>query len=1058
MHIDGWFVDGFGVFHDYEQRGLGDRLTVFVGANEAGKSTLLAFLRWVLVGHPSRGASDHYRPLNGGRHGGRVFIRGLEGEISVERMVGPRVPRVVFPDRAEEGDEAVRRLLGGVDAGLFNSVFAFSLSELQDLESLTGEGVRDRIFSAGIAGAGRSARQAIARLEKEAAELVRPRKGGRVNDLLSRLETVERKVAEARTAAIAYPALVEAELAAAATVRSLSEHEDARRAEERRYRVLEQLWPLHQELSEILGRLDRLEPVDRFPAEPEERLATVLSKAAAATGRISELEAEVNTKSVEIKGAQTSLREDLPGISARLEGLVARLSLYEDRVASLPEARGAFGTAKEALSRSLAVLGPAWDQERVRGFDTSLPRHEELRMWASKLEGALLAVRERERAYEPAAERARQAEVERDRLRSRLEGLEPTPGEEIRSQEAALRRLRADVQELRQLETKIDNLRALAQDREQALRMAVAMAGAGVGGGLGTLLGALAAAGLVAAAALGWVAGPGWAVGVGAAAAALAAAAYLTARSRRSLGAVVHGEERGLREAAESAARALAAAAEQAEVLRARVEKDAAFLGLGPRPTFSDIEDREVPLTDARERLLAREELEARLADAEEAFRQAAAQREHETSNLREASEAEGELHEEWMRWKTRAGFDRTLGPDGVTEFLRAIREAQQALRAQEETAGRLRRLQEELELWEDQAHDLLVELGLESGLVEGSGDVLPRRIRELARLCVEDQATRDRLGRLEEELRALEAKLRAAREGADRVERERAALLAEAGVADEADFREKLSVFRLRRELESRAAELRRDLDSRVGRGPEAEELRAELATGRMEHWSREAEGARRELEHATSDREAAIRQHRDAERNRQALEESSDVAAREMELGAVRAELEQALSRWRVVSAARSLIEETLAEYSRTRQPPVLAEASAGFCRVTGGAYQRILEREDSEGFVVLDDCGGVKLPEQLSRGTLEQLYLSLRLGLAREFARRTTSVPVIMDDVLVNFDPARAQATADLLTAFAAEQQVLFFTCHPATVDLLLSADPGVRVVPLGRATMR
>ena len=119
------------------------------------------------------------------------------------------------------------------------------------------------------------------------------------------------------------------------------------------------------------------------------------------------------------------------------------------------------------------------------------------------------------------------------------------------------------------------------------------------------------------------------------------------------------------------------------------------------------------------------------------------------------------------MRWKTRAGFDRTLGPDGVTEFLRAIREAQQALRAQEETAGRLRRLQEELELWEDQARDLLVELGLESGLVEGSGDVLPRRIRELARLCVEDQATRDRLGRLEEELRALEAKLRAAREGA---------------------------------------------------------------------------------------------------------------------------------------------------------------------------------------------------------------------------------------------------------------------------------------------------
>jgi uncharacterized protein YhaN len=43
--------------------------------------------------------------------------------------------------------------------------------------------------------------------------------------------------------------------------------------------------------------------------------------------------------------------------------------------------------------------------------------------------------------------------------------------------------------------------------------------------------------------------------------------------------------------------------------------------------------------------------------------------------------------------------------------------------------------------------------------------------------------------------------------------------------------------------------------------------------------------------------------------------------------------------------------------------------------------------------------------------------------------------------MDDVLVNFDHARARRTADALVKFAEDTglQILFFTCHPHTADL-------------------
>ena len=42
--------------------------------------------------------------------------------------------------------------------------------------------------------------------------------------------------------------------------------------------------------------------------------------------------------------------------------------------------------------------------------------------------------------------------------------------------------------------------------------------------------------------------------------------------------------------------------------------------------------------------------------------------------------------------------------------------------------------------------------------------------------------------------------------------------------------------------------------------------------------------------------------------------------------------------------------------------------------------------------------------------------------------------------MDDILVNFDPERARRTAESVAELAGTHQVLFFTCHPRTAELL------------------
>ena len=96
------------------------------------------------------------------------------------------------------------------------------------------------------------------------------------------------------------------------------------------------------------------------------------------------------------------------------------------------------------------------------------------------------------------------------------------------------------------------------------------------------------------------------------------------------------------------------------------------------------------------------------------------------------------------------------------------------------------------------------------------------------------------------------------------------------------------------------------------------------------------------------------------------------------------------------------------------------------------------------------VISQSGATKQPSDLSRGTREQLYLALRFGLIREFGERTESLPVVVDEVLVNFDPERARRAAEAFAELAQTNQVLVFTCHPETVELFTSAVPAAQVI--------
>jgi uncharacterized protein YhaN len=263
----------------------------------------------------------------------------------------------------------------------------------------------------------------------------------------------------------------------------------------------------------------------------------------------------------------------------------------------------------------------------------------------------------------------------------------------------------------------------------------------------------------------------------------------------------------------------------------------------------------------------------------------------------------------------------------------------------------------------------------------------------------------------------------------------------------------------RVRAEAVALADRLEREA---VGESKRSEELAGSASAGLTAAGVTEggAEQARRLESEARIEAEDALR----------ALEALTDEAAtlrtriaadsREDRLAVLRLEEETATEKiaawvqdYAVLALASELMSRAQRLYEFERQPEVVKRAESAFGRMTGGRYPRIAIPLGTNDIEVFDPSGAPIAPDKLSRGTVEQLYLALRLGLVDQLGEVGAGLPVLMDDVLVNFDPERLGPAAEAVADLSNRRQVVFLTCHPAMADLLCSVAPESVRIELG-----
>lgn len=147
-----------------------------------------------------------------------------------------------------------------------------------------------------------------------------------------------------------------------------------------------------------------------------------------------------------------------------------------------------------------------------------------------------------------------------------------------------------------------------------------------------------------------------------------------------------------------------------------------------------------------------------------------------------------------------------------------------------------------------------------------------------------------------------------------------------------------------------------------------------------------------------------------------------------------------------WAVHRFGQLLLSRAIEEHRTQNQNPLIRRAAELFQLLTGGSFVGVEEEfddKDNPRLVGKRESGRTVSVEGMSKGTRDQLYLSLRLAYLEEYSQKVEAVPFIGDDLLTTWDDKRALRGLQALAATSSRIQPILFTHHSQVLELAQSA---------------
>ena len=399
----------------------------------------------------------------------------------------------------------------------------------------------------------------------------------------------------------------------------------------------------------------------------------------------------------------------------------------------------------------------------------------------------------------------------------------------------------------------------------------------------------------------------------------------------------------------------------------------------------------------------------------------------------RAAFDARAEARAAWEDWLGENGLHCSFSPGQLGELRALAERARGAVDNVEAAERRISAIQRDIDEY----------AAIVKALAERAG--IDARPQEPARVA----ATADELIDLVERIRAsnrayadaCKALIDREREQ-DECERELADLLAVGDAKDSEQFRLRARIWDERTKLNSQIQQARARLKRHLDSEQTVEELCRDLADTESDLSAEELQ-VQNDLEDLNARLQDNILHEGSLKTELAQLAADEDSDHLSQQHGLLLGQMAHAAREWTVITLAEHLLTEARRRYESERKPAIIRTAQRVFANLTDGRYQQVVAPLGSDTIEVVESGRGRKLPDNLSRGTREQLFLALRFGLIRELNQQTPRLPVAVDEVLVNFDPERGRRAARELVKLAQTNQLLVFTCHPPTVEVFADA---------------
>ena len=1033
MKISKLNIEGFGHFNQTSFGPFDAPIVVLKGPNEAGKSTLLNFIRSTLFGFPSRNRDQHYPPQTGGKHGGRIVIADDAGtEYIIERYVGTHGGPVTITGIDGEPYSSVKlnQLLGSATRDVFENVFAFSLDELQTSDLLKDENVNSQIYSAGMGSS--NLPDLIKKMGSDMEKLYRP--GGSkpiVNSIAAELDVVEIKIREITRNSARYSALKDSAENADEKI-----SESAQRKQDLLKRgislgSMKDGWESWVHLLDIEQQLEQLPQHTGLPANPIEELEKEEAALAAAKVDFNAAEELLQATRLDADAIQPDelvLEDEIP-----IADINQRKAAIEKSVSDLPERKEDVASQKPIVDKRLSSLGAGWSIERLENTDIgSFPINIEINGHKSSISNQKQKLLVLENSITILKNALKQEESTLSQAKDEFSGMsqpefsqsELNVKKKVGSNATALR------SEYRNASDTYEKMQSLSESKgqpENSLNTFLMPTALMVASLATTLVGIITTQ------------PASFTYGVGGLILALAGFSYL--HNRRASGRSFHAGDM------ESE---LDRTRKELEKIEIRLSESLAELGLDIQ-TIDDLDSLTENLGEIQVQITEWTTKQDKVLEAEKTVKKQNALVQDAENSYGAAIKELDELLSCWKQWLTDMELPPSLEPDAMDKYLGQIETGRKEVEDFKYKDGRMSAVEVAIDQYSVLATSLAdrhaedFDSAYVNSLITAMDRLLARlddakgkKIQKTQRL-LDVAKSRGSLKKRKDELETAREYLKL--------------MLKRASARDADEFRKKSQDQETGEGLSTKKQELVHALQVLSGPEKEFEAFRSTLTETNISEIESKLIEVKEKLEKEEGLYTGLIEDRAEANLQIEQMIDEDELSNLQVTRSQLQEQLSVSAMTWARFKLADQMLRRGRDKFQQERQPGVVRHAQEFFANVTDGRYPTLYAPIGEQTIAVMEKSGSQKQPDQLSRGTREQLYLSLRFGLIKEYGEHSEALPVIVDEVLVNFDPERARRACAAFAELSKTNQILVFTCHPEMVESFLETASDTQVIDIG-----